>query len=241
VAVIEVYMDESGTHGDSQVVTVSSVWACPDQWKLWTYEWCIAKHPVRIYHASDCHNFKGEFQGWDRSFRDRYVLRMLEIVRRHHGIRGRIAGLDKHALTKALKKRPEVAAWIDNPYYTCFQWALERAWKILETDGHREIAFVHEANQYVTVAQEVFGYSKKRFMKSDATLDFGPKERAVPLQCADILAYEGNRQMRNFDAGLRKPLAALDPSGTRFAFVKFDRSEVGAFAEHLTRGFDEAS
>jgi hypothetical protein len=40
------------------------------------------------------------------------------------------------------------------------------------------------------------------------------------------LAYEGNRQMRDFGKPLRKPLEAIDPTLTRFKFAKYDKAEV---------------
>jgi hypothetical protein len=55
---------------------------------------------------------------------------------------------------------------------------------------------------------------------------------------------EGNRQMRGgFQSPRRKPLQAIDPIGNRFAYLKFDKSEVGQLvdfsADYLMREMEE--
>ena len=238
LVIVEVYMDESGTHDDSQVVTVSATWAKPDTWKQWTIDWCKQKTPIKVFHSVDCHNRCGEFEGWTKKQRDAFVIDLLPIINKHE-ICGKIAGLDKKELSELLQSRPDVAGWAGDMYFVCFQWAIEGVWRTLEQAGHRNIAFIHETNDYRTIAAEVFGYSRKRFSNSSATLTFGCKKEYVPLQAADILAYNGNRQLRDFGAELNKPLRAVDPTGQRFAFIKYDRSEMEKMATFLIKAFDQ--
>ena len=71
IAVIRSYMDESGIHDNSPVVTVGTYFGRPSQWKLFTKEWNKRKRPIKVFHAADCQNLKGEFEGWDETERDK--------------------------------------------------------------------------------------------------------------------------------------------------------------------------
>ncbi|MER8501296.1 DUF3800 domain-containing protein [Mesorhizobium sp. M0904] len=234
MVVIEVYLDESGTDHDSQILSVSAVWASKEDWQIWTLEWIVAKAPIKIHHSVDCHNRHGEYEGWTREERDRHVKRILPVVKNHY-IRGIIAAVDRRKLSEvlahkhslAIKPEDMVRGW----YYICLQWALRSTWEKLASEGHDNIAFVHEANQYSAAATEAFQQVQRHFPGKSATFNFGSKTRHPPLQCADVLAYEGNHQMRNFRGPLRKTLQAIDPSFSRFSFRKYDDEEVDQIAD----------
>lgn len=240
VVVIEVYMDESGTHYGSQNVSVSAVWAEKSAWTDWTLDWVKAKAPVRIYHAVDCHNRVGEYAGWSKEVRDEHVMRVLPVIRNHH-IEGHFAALDKRNLFKALEKRvgpipTEMNALLqEGMYLVCFFWALKGAWSYLISRGHENIAFFCESNSYSSGMSSSFDYLKDFFPEGSAQFAIGSKLKYIPLQCADILAFEGNRQMRktNFLGDRRKPLQAIDPIGNRFGFIKRSADEIDGMADFM--------
>src|SRR2546423_288143 len=62
VVVLRIYMDESGLHHGSPVVTVGGYYGRPKAWKAFTREWNAAKRPIEIFHSADCANLKGEFE-----------------------------------------------------------------------------------------------------------------------------------------------------------------------------------
>jgi hypothetical protein len=61
----------------------------------------------------------------------------------------------------------------------------------------------------------------------------------VPLQCADVLAFEGNRRLRDTAAPVRKPLEAIDPDGDRIGFIEIDEQNMPEFIERACRLYDE--
>lgn len=72
------------------------------------------------------------------------------------------------------------------------------------------IAFVHETNAYKHDALTAFDWVKKRFgQRRVLTLSFGSKEEFMPLQAADILAYEGNKRLRDPKRPERRPWTVL--------------------------------
>ena len=244
LAVIEVYLDESGTHHGSPAMSVAAVWAAKSDWANWTIDWVQSKAPIRIFHAVDCSNRDGEFKGWGKAKRDIFVIkRILPVISRHY-IRGTAAAIDLKALAASLLSRhglvmdpsENARGW----YYICVQWAIRAAWEeIRSSDQKSQIAFVHEENQYAAAGYESFRQVKRHFPDDEATFSFGSKGGFPPLQCADLLAYEAYQQMRNSPKPLRPPLAAIDPSYRRFSFRKCDANEIDGIADftanYLTR------
>jgi hypothetical protein len=234
VVVIEVYMDETGTHDDSQIIGVSTAWADKGTWASWTLEWIKSKHPIRIFHAVNCHNRTGEFKGLTREKRDELVIRLLPVIERHN-IRGSVSAIDKGELRRLLAQRGlamDAQTITRGWYYVCLSWALRGAWQDLCSEGYKNIAFIHEDNDFSDLALEAFKQTKRLIVGDcDATFAFGSKMRYPPLQCADIIAYEGNHQLRKPGQPLRKALQAIDPSGRRFGFRKYDKTEVGGIVD----------
>ena len=64
VAVLQVYMDESGTHDGSATITVAGYIGRPEAWRDWTEKWTQALQPINVYHAVDAQNLTGEFSNW---------------------------------------------------------------------------------------------------------------------------------------------------------------------------------
>lgn len=242
VVVIEVYVDESGTHDGSENVAVSAVWADKTEWKSWTLDWNEAKAPINIHHSVDCHNRKGEYAGWSQEQRDAYVFRILPVVRNHR-IFGRFAAVNKAAVISevAAKSAPmnnEFRRWIGDGFYLiCLYWAIRSAWEYLHERGHRDIAFFCENNQYATDMVDVFNTVKQLYPEwPEPTFAIGAKTQYIPLQCADIIAFEGNRQMRFGDEFLnkrRKPMEVMDPVGNRFGYMKYLANEVGPMSDFI--------
>lgn len=235
VVVIRVFLDESGTHNDSQILSVSAVWASPQDWNKWTLDWIDAKAPIEIFHSVDCHNRNKEFSGWTREQRDAYVKKLLPVIGNHQ-IEGHFSAVDKREIRAILKRKHSIdldeRRLVEGYYEVCLSWALRGAIEQLIKRGHDNIAFVHEENQYGEIAYRSYDFVRKRFPDVVTSFSFGSKRAYPPLQCADIIAYEGNRQTRNFSRH-RRPLQAIDPIGSRFGYYKYDKSEVEPLADFM--------
>lgn len=239
VVEMQVYVDESGIHDDSEHVVVAAVWASKAEWSAWTLDWLPAKAPIRIHHSVDCHNRKNEYKGWSREQRDAYVLRILPVVR-DHAIFGDFAVISKREVVRLMQERAgaefptRLKQYVGAVFYGfCLNWAIRNAWDRLHAAGHTDIAFYCESNQYGAIATDVFLGLQAFFPDRQAQFAIGPKGKYVPLQCADIIAFEGNRQMRlpNFRTERRKPLEAIDPIGWRFGYLRNNFSEEGSMAD----------
>lgn len=212
VIVIRVFMDESGTHDHSPVVTVGAYAADPKQWAAWTTKWNIAKRPIKVFHAADCANSEGEFKGWDDDRRNPLVIRLLTILREARFL-GIMIGINMVEFEKAMEGHDNLRVLFPSAYGACFHWVVQTLLTAQHDSGNREmLAFIHEVNAFKGEALEAFGYIQKHGNPSgvNMSLTFGTKEKFVPLQAADILAYEGNKRLRDPSRPPRRSWTALD-------------------------------
>jgi hypothetical protein len=206
-------MDESGIHDDSPVVTVGTYFGRPSQWRLFTKEWNRRKRPIKVFHAADCQNLEGEFKGWDGPERDRYVINLLPALAMFD-IAGLVIGIDLRALERAMERRPDLRETFGEPYTCCFHWAVLEIIRFSLKYGRIEtMAFFHEWNDFRGEAQGSFEYIRDTHPEFQAgmKLAFGTKEQCIPLQAADVLAYEGNKRIRNIQKKPRRSWLALQP------------------------------
>jgi len=235
VIVLKVAMDESGVHDESPVVTVGAYVARPVQWQNWTKRWNVAKRPIKVFHAVDCQNLVGEFKGWDEGKRNDLVKRCLPVIA-EGDFPGVVVGIQMHEFEMALAGRDDLKSIFGTPYTACFQWVVQIIMNFALGAGNRErIGFVHEFNDYRQEALEAFGWIKKHGnpLGNIVGLQFADKKDYVPLQAADILAYEGNKRLRDPSRRERRSWTALDPDKSRIFAAYYGRDNMSGLIQRL--------
>jgi hypothetical protein len=215
VTMLRTFMDETGIHEDAETVAVAGYISHPKNWRAWSNDWNRAKRPIKVFHATDCANFRGEFEGWDRARRDAYVAQLLPAIPAHP-LAGIVIGIQLADFEAAFKDKPELVEMFGTPYTACFQWAISIIMDIATDRGHGErMAFIHEVNDYKGECFKAFEYVDTYLnpRKIPMTVSFGTKEQYPPLQAADVLAYEGGKFLKNPTGKPRRAWTALDPNG----------------------------
>jgi len=241
VMAVRVYMDESNTHNSGKFIAVSTAWATPEVWGAWSDEWLEKIRPLKFYHAVELHNYSGQCEGWDKKTRDDLVIRCLPIIRDHR-INGAVAIFDKLKLAKMLSHRPDVAAKLNHEYFVGFIWAVTYAANLLKKIGETDISFFHENNSFEGRANLHFASMMKRQGLPKATLAFGAKEEWPPLQCADIFAYEGYKQMESDPTmtNVRKPWMVINGNGILVSALQADDDLLQVLANTLIDWVDSS-
>jgi hypothetical protein len=235
VIVLKVAMDESGVHDGSPVIAVAAYVARPRQWQDWTKRWNVAKRPIKVMHAVDCQNLTGEFKGWLKEQRDELVKRILPVIA-DIDIPGVVVGIQMHEFEKALAGRDDLRPIFGTPYAACFQWVVQIIMNFaLGALNTERIGFVHELNDYRQEALESFNWIKKHGnpLGNIIGLQFAEKKDYVPLQAADILAYEGNKRLRDPSRQERRAWTALDPDKTRIFAAYYGRDNMADLISRL--------
>ena len=236
VAVLGVYMDKFGIHDDLPVVTVGAYFGRTRAWRSFTKEWNATKEPIKIFHAADCANFEGEFKGWKKEDRDAFVANLLPVLTRHP-IVGLAIGINLRDFEAAMKSRPDLLEVFGNPYTACFRWSARMIADTIEKIGLNEaIAFIHENNSFEGEARDAFSFVEQgRHLESGPmSLTFGSKQDFVPLQAADILAYESNKLGRDPGKPWRRALQAINPGNTRCTLSFFTKKNMDALVNAMT-------
>jgi len=198
------------------------------------------RKPIKIIHAADCAGCFGEFKGWDKKKeRDPFVAQLLPVLPTHD-LAGIVVGVNLVDLSDALGKHPELLEMFGTPYTACFQWAISIIMQIATERGRGErMAFIHEVNGYKGECFKAFEYIQK-FLNPRGipmTLGFGTKEQYVPLQAADVLAYEGAKHLKNPKGATgtpRRSWTALDPDSTRIVPLRYAKDNMGELIRLLT-------
>jgi hypothetical protein len=92
VTLIKTFLDETGVHGDAEMVAVGGYISRPKHWRAWTKDWNVHKRkvplgrkPIKVFHSTDCANYRQEFEGWTQEDRDPYVAQLLPVGAPGHG------------------------------------------------------------------------------------------------------------------------------------------------------------
>jgi hypothetical protein len=217
VTVFRAFLDESGTHDESPVITVAGYVARPGKWREFVPKWERVLRPsgIKVFHSVDCNAFRKEFEGWDRERRDALVRRLLPLLPGIEGV-GLAIGIVLRDLDELLKEREYLREYLGSPYQACLQWWLQSLIGEMQKKNNREpVAVVHEENQYAKEAKAAYDWVRQRHdtYRQLVSFSFGAKQEFVPLQAADILAYDVGKRLSNLAGKPRKSYEALTPPG----------------------------
>lgn len=198
LAMVIAYLDESY---DNKVLIVAGWVAEASEWTRIEREWAsvVNENSIDRYHAADCSNGFGEFRDWPVKRRTGLVKRLIKILT-SGSMYGACSGLkvdDYEAIV------PDAARQIIGaPYHLCFQTCVGHiAQRAEDLPIGEKIDFVLDRNQqFGGNATNLFSMmSDDRSWKHHGrlgTIAFAPAKDFLPLQAADLLAYESFKLLR---------------------------------------------
>ncbi len=214
LAMLRAYFDDSGTHDRSKVVLLAGVfgteWELTSLQRLWQKHLdqplCGSKPPLKRFHMSDCHDSRGEFEGWTRTETD-YFCHQLQTAIIDSGVAAygmACARKDWDDLVtgdmRAILGDPE-GFCVRNCFVKTIEWAKANTFDpemtfIFDDRPHRqrENKVVFDAFKRQTPYPHLVGIA---FMTS---------HKIIPLQAADMIAWEMYQHANDIlIEGLRAP------------------------------------
>jgi len=211
------YFDESGTHSGSKVVSFAGYISTVEKWRQFNILWqaMLDLEGISMMHWCDLESRKGIFNGWSQDRKITVQKAAISIFKTTilHGFTTSIV-TDDYA--EVIEMKPHLH--FSSPYVLAMVGTLHLVKKWLKDNNVNETVsyfleygsgFENETHSVVNQAEEV----KEAFynMKS---LTFAKKSDILPLQAADILAYESYKHMLNDKVGdvrrgLRKSLETI--------------------------------
>ena len=212
VVSLTAYFDESGTHDGSEAVSVAGYLATDEMWSAFSLEWgpILREFDLKYFHMTDFALSKKQFRGWSESKRRACFGALLDVINRNViGSVGIVVPLGAYLREFA----PEADKFVGGPYGLAASQCFLHLGKTLRLSGVRGlVAYVYEAGavgagQVAKVFNEnmedpgnreyqrllSIGFQPKYIRPEDETVR--PWPGFLPLQAADILAYELYQQL----------------------------------------------
>lgn len=193
------YMDESGTHDGSEFASLAGYVNHSDSWAEFEEAWkaVLTRYCVEEFHMTDFENRHGEFD-----WRNYWFLPDEKL--RHPFIRELIAALDppkrfRVGCTISIRDYhdivPEQLKPSYHPYYFLFAKCIEQLWRVslLMLPPREQLGFVFDRRLgFEGRADSIYLALKKHFQYSEkmAAIQFESSKTIIPLQAADLIAYE---------------------------------------------------
>jgi len=203
-------MDDSGTHDEAAHCLVAGYWGGSREWKGFEREWKIVleSEGIKEFHANEFWpRFKGirlpPYVGWSDARHAAFVDRLLTIIQKH-----KIFPFGCGVVVSDLRKQPEhyrkVFAGYDHKeivkekalksIYLPLQVAIFQAARYCHRDVRMNFVFDDDRKTVARVSH-CFAQLKKETKDNPdvdnlGELTFADSCIAVPLQAADLLAYE---------------------------------------------------
>ena len=244
------YFDESGTHGNPEVFSLSGYVAGEAQWNAFEKQWSatLASEHVSVFHMApfSARPRRGEFEGWSDHRAERFIDRLLTIVETLPlcGVAAFLRRRDFDEIVLPVLSDGEERVY-RNPYLVCLQSCMatmvEFALAPLPYSPPQpaRIACVFDRNHEVgRAAVEHFWdlVDAKEWTGIFHLIAFAPKHLVIPLQAADLLAYETYRFARNAflqpELPRRAKLTRLVRRGLG-RFVHIDATTLTRIAKHI--------
>jgi hypothetical protein len=208
MAMLRAFCDESGKHEQAEAFVVSGYVGRENKWKTLERRWKRALHKegLREFHMTDCEGGHGEFAGMLRAERDALQRRFIEIILDAdiYGVSGGIDMASYNELSHRLKNIRKHVKYTKSPYFLGFEhFVMEVAYRVTWHSDIERIAFVFDRQkEFQGRAKEL--YDEVVQLKDAVTynhrlgpLAFDSKTVQVPLQAADVIAYEMYRYRTN--------------------------------------------
>lgn len=211
---VAAYLDESGTHDDSLVLVVGAVVSPVFQWERLTESWqrILDSHGLPAFHTVDCAHRRNAFRSWSRRECSGLYRRLVALVRKHVLWRSWTAVV----LPEYFKIFSDEPSARRMAYTLCAMGCASRI-KRLALDLNVLVPYVFEhggrgGGYTVRTLRDLIKNGQHDFYRM-SSLSLDTRDRLVPLQVADLYAYETHKyfvdQLRDSDAVPRKSFREL--------------------------------
>ncbi|WP_316207579.1 DUF3800 domain-containing protein [Bradyrhizobium sp. SZCCHNR3118] len=193
------YFDDSGTHGNSDVVLWSGLFGNGFQWEHFNNLWAAklkdpspTKDPLKRFHMAECYASDGDFLRWSRTATDFLVHELVDIIIKC-GLYADAAAISRNDWDDLVKGDLRVTLGDAEGY--SLRMAFVRASKWARKMGETELAFVFDRRQEREREGKRIYQLFDSFSKIEPTavkpvsFVFSDSYNTLPLQAADLVAW----------------------------------------------------
>lgn len=213
MAFTQAYFDDSGTHSSSLVTSIGGFVGTAEAWTKLEKDWieylASLEWPIGWFRSYDCEHGEGEFQGLSRKVRELIRNKLVKIIASHPvtAIWSSVVVEDWDAVATG-----SFARRYKSPHDLCFDECMMQIgiWARKHAPEHPVSLTVAQHPQHQPQMNAIHdAYSRHPAIGNFlGPLQFCPMKSTVPLQVADVLAYEMNKEWEE---------AIYPPDGPSFA------------------------
>jgi hypothetical protein len=202
IATYEAFFDEAGTDAGCPAAFVGGFLFKKADAQSFVRQWRRRVKPLlpegaEAFHATDCFHHTGAYQGMEFKDRENLFVRMIDLINRY-AMLGVIVGIEKGEYSAFKKASPGLQSRVGSPYSLCALWATERVGCWLTDQGRTgRVFYYYEGSQYTGELYHFLDQAENNDQVRDRlhlkSFAMSPKDGAIPLQAADLLAWEWNR------------------------------------------------
>lgn len=205
VLVLRAYFDESGQSHDSAFVCFGGCVASVESWTEFEKEWqqTLNTFGISCFHMTDFESHRGLFRGWEkkRKKHKQLIANLIDIMQSHTEL---YIGASENVAEYNLMKEPK-----DDPYFNCLMVCLDSASSYvsrLGVDEKVEMIFAdhpqhsNRVRRLYPQVRDVGGMYKKLAFDG-----YGSPSEILPLQAADIVAFEVRKECERKSRGYKRP------------------------------------
>jgi len=233
LTVLRAYMDESGIHGGSSICAIAGLVGTESEWETLERRWrrAVEEEGISVFHMAEFESRLGEFEEWSDTRRRLFLSKLVETIKARdiHCLGSALVRADYDRLTEDEK------IWMTHgnaeyPYFLCFQHCIVESCHIADgLPAEEKVAFVFDRQQeFAAEATRLYNDLKdqREWPNHERLADivaFASKRETIPLQVADLAAYETYKHLDNRlfhpERSVRWPLRQL---GSKFSGKYFD-------------------
>jgi hypothetical protein len=191
---LQAYFDDSGTHHGSAAVSVAGYISTPERWRVFERDWkeSLDAYGIDHFRMADYESRHGLFRHWPNEKRVPRLRKLISIINRH--IEFSIGSVFPSDVYEA-GARPRSSL----PFVIAARSCLARTVEFMRASSlPKPIAFVFERGTQGS-GEVLHAYNELDAdmlrMWTVGPLAFDDKKRCLPLQAADILAYELHKEI----------------------------------------------
>ena len=237
-----VYLDESGTHADSPALAVAGYLADDSSWDSFAVDWraSLTEMGLDHFHMTDFSNKAGVYASWTEDERRERFARLVGITNRHA-----IASVGT-VIERALYERLITGAGRERSGGLYGLAAISCAMTVDKRLPGVSVGYVFEngaqgRGQLAKVLRDNMHYTSEPESLRIRSVTFRDKRMFVPLQAADILAYELYQNFPRLLGTDSRPIrrSHLEQlAQIQRDWGSLDETQIKLFAEVITLGLE---
>lgn len=193
IIVLKAFLDDSGTHDRSDVIVMGGIIAPEEAWVALEPKWQaeLTRLGIEKMHMSHCERRWGEFKDFERPERDAMIAVFSDLICETGGrmLASAVSRKIWDGVTAQTKLGEVFAEPIDFLFNTCMRRALESR-PVSSANPEEVVVTFDTREQSLHFWEDLAASYEKKWPNRLVGYSFGQMAKVLPLQAADMIAYE---------------------------------------------------